>query len=949
MRKHVINIIVFVSVFIILNLYFYFRIYSQQLDFQKDILIEQTQVCANTIENEGLHFENEINYILFSDDVIRIFSDLRARERASKKLELFYAKYEDLIRNITIYDDSNRAYSLYKDKMDKFVSDFYESQFQRELDQRDRLIAAEDKDYYVLPVFRENRVRGNIVVQVDFKQYITSVFNRYSIGETFWQWLIDDQGNILFSKLSGNGLRISGLERINRNIQAEEMGSIVHTVQAGGKPQKVISSFVPVRLLKKDFGIVFSIRADLFLQSILTKIIVIGLISLVLFSFIMYCAYRFVFKPLKDDRQYRKLENLMDSFLDDIPAGLILLNAKRKVVAINKEAMRLLAYADKTDILGKTFNASRILRNKPVQDKPFKNIFGPGGIIKLDREEGEVISCHKEFHLYASGKHYTLHSLIDITTLVKCRNRETAAKHAKSEFLAKMSHEIRTPMNGIIGMAEALNKQKLTKEQKEQVEIIRKSSELLVSIVSDILDFSKIEAGKMMLEEIPFNLREEINLSLDLFRSVAQYKNISLITKIPGDIPDHLIGDPFRLRQVLSNLVGNAVKFTHEGRILAGVELLQEQEGMIKLLFSIEDTGIGIPRDKLEHIFDFYVRGSDSIAGEYGGAGLGTAISRQLVTLMGGKIQVESPSGISTNPKYPGTTFSFTIEVFSNEKQKKDIDFSSVRKCNDINAIVLTRKKESQDNICEILNSFGIKSRYKEYDGNNFESLLEHIRNKTGYYHMIVIQDKPEYEGFTMMTRLHESGLSVKFITILASSNNQPGNYTACRKNGIDYYLISPFETKEIYDILREEFPVACEVPEGDIPMVNQIRSNLSILVADDNPINQKVAQAVLKILGFEIDIANNGYRATEMAAQKKYDIIFMDLLMPEKDGFRAAREIREKMGKIPMVAMSEDETPESRKKASSAGMNHYLTKPLRTETIKELLIHLFSESVRKD
>ena len=249
----------------------------------------------------------------------------------------------------------------------------------------------------------------------------------------------------------------------------------------------------------------------------------------------------------------------------------------------------------------------------------------------------------------------------DITPIEKARKYEAAANTAKSEFLAKMSHEIRTPMNGIIGMTEAMDQENLNAEQKEYLQIVKRSADLLLNLIDDILDFSKIEAGKMQLEEIPFKLREEVKLSVDLFRPVIEEKNISLQIKTNPDVPENIIGDPFRLRQVLSNLISNAVKFTHEGQIVVGIQLEEEYNSNLTLLFYVEDTGVGIPRNKIESIFNSFTQAEESTSRKYGGSGLGTTISKQLVNLMHGEIWAESPSTISTSPNYPG----FKIQLYN--------------------------------------------------------------------------------------------------------------------------------------------------------------------------------------------------------------------------------------------------------------------------------------------
>ncbi|HYW94507.1 MAG TPA: response regulator, partial [Bacteroidales bacterium] len=519
------------------------------------------------------------------------------------------------------------------------------------------------------------------------------------------------------------------------------------------------------------------------------------------------------------------------------------------------------------------------------------------------------------------------------------------ANQAKSDFLARMSHELRTPMNGIIGLTDSLTRSGLTAEQSENLKVIRKSSELLMNVINDILDFSKIEAGKMMLEEIPFSLSEEINIATGLFKSLAGKKGLEIHTSIKPEIPDQLIGDPFRIRQVISNLLSNAIKFTEEGKIVISVELMEKYNSALSLLFYVEDTGIGIKKEDIKKIFGTFEQGKESTSRKYGGSGLGTAISRQLVEMMNGEIWVESPSAISTDAKYPGTRFCFTIEVHSNEKVRKKYDFSSIRKYQQITALVLSRHKDKSDKIHHVLDSFGINYNYRTYDDNTIDSVLYHIEQKKTLYQMIIIKDKPRYDGFGIAMQLKENRLVYDFPVILISSNDQHGNYLRAHNLGVDYYLIQPYDSNEIFGIIKDLFPGISE-EKSIAPYINKIRPNLRILVADDNIINQRVIQTIFKHLGYEIDIAKDGQEVTELLKDTSYDLILMDLLMPVKDGITATMEIRRDGNNVTIIAMTGSDDREKKDEAFSAGMNDFVTKPVKVETIKHLLIKWFSESV---
>jgi CheY-like chemotaxis protein len=501
-------------------------------------------------------------------------------------------------------------------------------------------------------------------------------------------------------------------------------------------------------------------------------------------------------------------------------------------------------------------------------------------------------------------------------------------------------------MNGIIGMSENLLKENLNESQIEQVQIIKRSSDLLMNILNDILDFSKIEAGKMMLEEIPFKLADELNISRELFKPLAEEKGLNIITKIEPDVPDLLIGDPFRLRQVISNLISNAIKFTHSGQITIGVNLMEKYNSALSLLFYVADTGIGIPKENIKKIFTTYEQGKDSVSRKYGGTGLGTTIAKQLVEMMNGEIWVESPSGISADPNFPGSKFNFTIEVHSNEKLNKKYNFSSITQFQQVAVLILNKIKDKHDTIHHFLDQLGINFNFRIYDDSTIESVIFYLEQKKEVYNMLVIMDKPQNDGFTIAQQLKESRLTELFPIIMVSSNDQQGNYQKCKTLGIDYYLIQPYESNELYHIIRTTFPGIKQ--SSDLTnILNKIRSDLHILVAEDNIINQHITQNIFKHLGYEIDIARNGVEAIEMISKRNYDILFMDILMPDMDGLAATREIRKKLGdKIPIVAITAVDNEEGKVEAFNAGMNDYITKPVKAEAIKQILIKWFSETI---
>lgn len=640
-------------------------------------------------------------------------------------------------------------------------------------------------------------------------------------------------------------------------------------------------------------------------------------------------------KTIKIER--KEAELAFERLFETVPVGLTIMNKHGKIILFNRALAELLQAENRSELIGanitEKFGLSEFSSDFAAEDEE-------EGLDKFhffNRDGKEIIINKKEFPILFHTEECILGTYIDITPFEMARKGEADANKAKSEFLANMSHEIRTPLNGVIGMADVLLNSNLNKEQLENTKIIKKSADLLLSIINDILDFSKIEAGKMNLEEIPFKLREEVSFTLDTFKFKAKEKGIELISDINDDVPDKYIGDPFRLRQIITNLVGNAVKFTNVGKVVVKCSFIRESFGTVILLFSVEDTGIGIAESKISSIFSSFSQADGSTTRKYGGTGLGTTISKQLTEMMDGEIWVESPSSIAEDPKNPGSSFNFTVELLSDERLDKDIDYMSVKKNEDLKTLLVLSKTNKESTLKENLQNVGIpvETAY---------SIEEALRGTKGVYissqkyKMIIIEDGTDFDGFRVAQTFDEFVLSDDYIIILISSNDQQGNYAKSKRLRVDNYVVKPYEPEELFELIEENFP-NLKIDADKALERESLKESLNILVAEDNMINQKVAQTIFKSIGYEIDLAENGGVAIDKMKNKEYDIVFMDFMMPVKDGLQATIELREMGFKQPVVAMTGNATEDDKNKALSVGMNDFVSKPVLVGTIKNMLM----------
>jgi len=651
----------------------------------------------------------------------------------------------------------------------------------------------------------------------------------------------------------------------------------------------------------------------------------------------------------------------LNALIENSPLAIMVLDTEQKVQLCNPAFENLFQYT-REEVIGKPIEdliadgdllvEARKISLQADSIKPFSSI------TRRRRKDRSVVDVelHTVGLVVSSEVAGSLAIYQDISArkraeeaLQQAKEEAEAASRAKSEFVANMSHEIRTPMNGIIGMTELLLDNEIDAEQREYLNMAKLSADSLLSLINDILDYSKIEAGKLEIEAIDFNLGDNLGDTIKTLSLRAHEKNLELAYDLQPDVPDAIVGDPGRLRQIILNLVGNAIKFTEKGEVVVYVQVDSRTRGDIDLHFTIVDTGIGIPAEKQTAIFAAFTQADGSMSRVYGGTGLGLTISARLVGFMHGRIWVESEPG-------KGSRFHFTAHFGLQKSPAGTVVPKDPTTLRDMRVLVVDDNATNRQILLKMLSNWHANPTAVDSGARAIIALIEaHGLGRT-YPLILVDAQMPEMDGFALAGSIRKNPEWKAATIMMLSSAGQRGDAKRCRELGVAAYLTKPVRQRELLDAILIALGTR---PAGEaVPSLvtrHSLRENsghFRILLVEDNAVNQLLAVRLLEKGGHAVAVAGNGKEALATLKKQSFDLILMDVQMPEMDGFEATaaiRDLEKESGKhSPIIAMTAHSMAGDKERCLEAGMDDYISKPIRPEELIELLGR-YSPSVAAD
>ena len=928
MKKHVVIPFGICLLLVILSGFYLYREYTKQVETQKQLMVwymSDTKTKLDVISSRAKELPHIVTPIIGEGGMLN--KDINLYVDNISQLERYYIDNNYYIKGISVYDMFGDVFNLYRDKTGEFILDTYKSRAINVLRAETGVVIDNNSFSIVMPVYHGGALTGNVAVNIDIMLLHQELFKPYLENNNVWLTSILDEETMLTLPFDGEWV-LSHEKEINQGVQERQSGFFSGKIKGLESSAQIVTYFESLMIPEQYMGIAFSSNISPIVYSSWLAFAIVFITLLFIAITVSYIINHMITRNREVIKRKVQEINLLQAICRSAPVAVMVTRNDVLYTANNSFFALLDGYVFSGDI-GKNI---RELNLPPCFQQQEEQELNEWGICTFDRNGKELCLGRQQVDMEMDGSKYVIDAFWDVTKMEKRLKNIVSSDITKSELLSRVSTDVKKTL-GNVRDAVVLLTQQFPNEQ--HISYVHKLTAKLSGLVDDVQDYADIEAGCVVIDEMPFNLVEETKKVTDLYQPEIQRKGIELQTHVAASTIRNVVGDPQHFRQILNELLSNAVKFTNEGSIRISLETVELQNRKIMIKCSVEDTGQGISRQKLKSLFALDLRAKEG----NGSIGLGVVITKKLINIMGGTLRATSPSPISTDSSTPGVQFSFSIICFSDQSLNKQLDYSSIVSYRQINALIVTSDTYKVQYLTNFPNRKGIHSDVFIYDKETSELLIHKLIIDKSRYQMVVIAAASSEMSFAIAEEIHKNDLTAHCLFVMVDASSQKGNYIRAKSLNMDYYFVKNNDLSIYEPILKRHFR---NLSEKEVPIIDLIRKDIQILIAENNVLSQTVAKVIFKKMGYEVDLAQNALYLVNQLNHKAYDVIFIDLRFPPTTGFEIAEMLRLKGYKMPIIAMTSTLTRENLKRIADSGMDGYIPKPLNPESIKQALIRWF-------
>ena len=898
------------------NVYFYFNTYQWQVSSHKKMLNNSMNFCSRQINQEA--YEK-------SAAVLAVFNTSDAQQSTIKDwADHLNPLFDGVLQEISFTDTAGCITTFYRDTF--FVA-------------HQKLKPCPVNQYWLLNdstgfmVFTSRLVNGNetagvVSLSLDPDPFLQRYIEWCDFDAKPTVYIYNREGKI-FNPGSDSVLPLKSLET-DRALWSKSGITSIPLEEGGSSKLKVLMSVHPLFDSNQVFmAVAYPLNG--LKQEAIQNAFLYGFITLIIITLIIvFFTNHFRNQSLEQER-LEQSELALTKVLHYLPTGIILMDKNHRVRQVNRAAVRLFQLEDEDIVIGQLLNENLLFSRFRIKDKYQVSTQGMRYIV-MDASNKERIFFNDKIPFFLQSEKFFLETYHELTAYVQPKGKSPGG--FESGLITNITHELRTPLNGILGMIDMLmNSPALPGHEKEITGMARRSAETLMGIINDILDYSRLESGNFEVESIPFNLMEEVNALVKEFVPLAREKKIVITTAFEQPLPIDFIGDPLRFRQVLSNVLNNAIKFTPFGTIQITTAKAKTVNGGPAIRFSVKDSGIGIKPEKLKSIFEPFAQADQSLSRNHGGTGLGTTISKQLVLLMGGEIFAKCPSGLSTDAEYPGAEICFTLPL-KTRKIRKNLDFTGIYSFAQLKGLVVTDDPLQVQVISRNFIALGLDFKVMPPTPETIKALKEKS------FHLVVIDHRFDLNGLEFLQEMHNHQLHKELLIIVQSSDFRASNTTVAHKLGADVYLRKPIPLTIIRDYLLSNFTDLMARERGASLSVPE---ELKILVVEDNELNKRVIGNLFRKIGYDLALVTSLDGAFEKLSRSAADLILIDYYLMQCDVDTVVKQLKVKSQHCPVVVMASasDLNDDTRNRLLLSGVDDFLLKPFDMQLIADVLFRM--------